>query len=157
MDRRGRKGQADLTKTHPQLIGEWDFARNEGLQPEDVSKGCEQQVWWVCSKGHSYKARIFARAAGTQCPYCTGKSVLAGFNDLATTDPDLAGEWYAPLNGQVTPETVSRGSHRKVWWRCREGHVWQAAVYSRTRACAAGCPYCAGKLPSAAELPMTAK
>ena len=35
---------------------------------------------------------------------------------------------------------------KKVWWRCTNGHDWQASVVSRSRG--KGCPYCAGKLVS---------
>ena len=31
-----------------------------------------------------------------------------------------------------TPDMVTAGSHKKVWWQCHAGHVWQATVYSRT-------------------------
>ena len=39
-----------------------------------------------------------------------------------------------PLNGGLTPQMVTVGSHQKVWWVCSEGHVWKAVVYSRTGA-----------------------
>lgn len=43
--------------------------------------------------GHSWRTVIAARTmAGTDCPYCTGKKVLTGFNDLDTLDPKLAEE-----------------------------------------------------------------
>ena len=38
------------------------------------------------------------------------------------------------------------GSHKKVWWRCSENHVWKAVVYSRTSDKRCGCPVCAGKV-----------
>lgn len=39
----------------------------------------------------------------TRCPYCTGRKVLAGFNDLASLFPKLAKEWDAELNGAAAP------------------------------------------------------
>ncbi len=138
-------GETDLATTHPLLAAEWDYVKNGALRPEDVTHGSVKAVWWRCPKGHSYKARIFSRTSGTKCPYCTGKKTLAGFNDLATTDPDVAAQWYYPLNEGLSPRQVSRGSHKKGWWQCKEGHVWQAAVYSRTRERASDCPVCAGK------------
>lgn len=41
---------------------------------------------------------------------------------------------------------VTLGSHKKVWWRCGDGHVWKAAIFSRTGRQKCGCPICAGKL-----------
>ncbi len=81
---------------------------------------------------------------GNRCPVCTGKKVLVGFNDLATTDPIIAEEWDEEKNGDLTPERVTAGSPRKVWWICRNGHEWEATIASRTKI-GAGCPYCAGK------------
>ena len=78
------------------------------------------------------------------CPYCAGKKVLAGFNDLATTEPEIAAQWHPALNGALTPRMVTAGSHKKVWWLCAEGHVWKAAIYSRTGKQRRGCPVCSG-------------
>ncbi|MFR8347583.1 MAG: zinc-ribbon domain-containing protein, partial [Mediterraneibacter gnavus] len=33
------------------------------------------------------------------------------------------------------------GSHKKVIWRCKKGHEWEAVVKSRTIN-KTGCPYC---------------
>ncbi len=54
----------------------------------------------------------------------------------------LLREWNPVRNGTLTPDSVSYGSKRRVWWRCGKGHEWQAAVYSRTKG--SGCPVCAG-------------
>ncbi|MEE0067677.1 MAG: zinc-ribbon domain-containing protein [Evtepia gabavorous] len=85
-------------------------------------------------------------ARGSDCPYCAGRKVLAGFNDLATRYPELAQTWDPVLNGALTPAMVTPGSHKKVWWRCPENHVWKAVVYSRTSDKRCGCPVCAGKV-----------
>ena len=61
-------------------------------------------------------------------------------------DPTLLYQWDSERNDANTPQTVSYGSKKKMWWRCKEGHVWQASVYSRAGN-GAGCPYCAGKFP----------
>ena len=53
---------------------------------------------------------------------------------------------FPTLNGALTPEMVTAGSHKKVWWQCREGHVWKAVVYSRTGPKKCGCPVCAGRV-----------
>lgn len=58
--------------------------------------------------------------------------VQKGFNDLAAKAPDVAAQWHPTLNGNLTPEMVTSGSHRRVWWQCPLGHTWKAFVYSRT-------------------------
>lgn len=57
---------------------------------------------------------------------------------------NLLREWDAELNGDLTPQAVSHGSTREVWWRCEKGHFWRSPIRfqsGRER----GCPYCANK------------
>ena len=129
----------------PELAAQWDREKNRALTPQQVTITSNRKVWWRCEKGHSYPAVIASRTNGSGCPYCTGKKVLAGFNDLATLEPKIAAEWHPTLNGALTSQMVSTGSRKKVWWECPLGHVWKAAVYPRTGAKKCGCPVCAGK------------
>lgn len=140
-------GETDLASTFPELAACWDRERNGALTPDRLLPSSHEKVWWRCEAGHSYQAAVFSRTRrkGSGCPYCTGKKVLPGFNDLAAKRPELAGEWYQPLNGALSPTEVSPGSNKKVWWQCSEGHVWQAAVYSRARDRGTGCPICTGR------------
>ena len=144
----GRKVMSDfndLASVNPSLAAQWDSEKNAPLKPERVSVGSHRSVWWRCESGHSWRAVIRSRSAGCGCPYCTNKKVLAGFNDLATVEPRIAAEWHPTLNGALTPEMVTAGSTRRVWWECPLGHVWKAVIYSRTGAKKCGCPICAGK------------
>jgi hypothetical protein len=52
-------------------------------------------------------------------------------DSLLIKNPILSQEWHPTLNGDLKPEHVSCGSDKKVWWTCKEGHVWSASVYSR--------------------------
>ena len=93
--------------------------------PTQVISGTRRKVWWRCPKGHSYRAVIAQRVQrGGGCPYCANRKVLPGFNDLATAAPLVAKQWHETLNGALTPEMVTAGSHKKVWWQCSCGHVW---------------------------------
>ena len=142
--KRALPGRTDLATTHPWLLAEWDAAKNE-LPPTGVSAGSHKPIWWRCARGHSWQAAPYSRAKGAGCPYCTNRRILVGFNDLAATHPGLAKEWDTARNLPLTPEEVTFGSNRRVWWRCPRGHVWRAAVFSRTRKKAAGCPVCNGR------------
>ena len=147
-------GETDLATRYPKLASQWDREKNSA-DPNRILPGSHEKVWWKCEKGHSWKAAPFSRTKekGSGCPYCTGRTVLAGFNDLQTLRPRLAEEWYQPLNGPLRPSDVTLGSNKKAWWRCEEGHVWQAAVYSRTRTRASRCPVCTGMI----KIPRTQK
>ena len=135
------RGETDLATTHPELVAEWDYEKNE-LTPQDVSKGMSKAMWWKCSLGHSYRQKIYSRIAGNGCPYCSGNKVLAGFNDLATTNPEMLLDWDYEKN-KIEPTAINRGSHRKLWWKCEKGHSYDAEPYAR--AAGNGCPYCAGR------------
>lgn len=60
---------------------------------------------------------------------------------------ELLAQWHPVKNGDQTPEKITSGSQKKVWWRCSDGHEWKAVIYSRTGAQKCGCPVCAGKTP----------
>lgn len=57
--------------------------------------------------------------------------------------PEIAAEWHPTKNGTITPDDVTPGSPKKMWWICQKGHEWQAAISDRVRG--SGCPYCSGK------------
>lgn len=57
---------------------------------------------------------------------------------------DLLAQWDNLKNLPLTPKNVTRGSSRKIWWICENGHHWAAAPYSRVSQ-NSGCPVCAGK------------
>lgn len=140
------KGFNDLITINPTVAAEWNHERNSGLTPADVTAGSEKRVWWKCALGHEWQASIENRALkGNACPYCSGRKALAGFNDLQTLYPDVAGEWCEELNVDVRADEIRPGSGLKVWWKCSAGHTWQARVFSRTSKKGAGCPVCAGR------------
>ena len=141
-------GYNDLTTLFPAVAAEWHPTKNGNLTPSQVVSGSHQTVWWRCSLGHEWRAEIVDRTRGTNgCPYCGNKKVLAGFNDLASIEPEIAAEWHPMLNGALTPEMVTAGSNRKVWWICPDGHVWRTAISNRTNAKKrTGCPVCNGNV-----------
>ena len=79
------------------------------------------------------------------CPYCSGRKVLAGFSDLATTHPGIAAMWHPRMNRRLKPTGVQAISRKPAWWRGECGHVYQMAVRDRARAKPGYCPYCSGR------------
>lgn len=141
-------GENDLASRFPAIARQWDLEKNGGLTPEGCTAASNRRVWWTCPLGHSYRAAVGARTvSGSDCPYCAGRKVLPGFNDLATLAPAVAASWHPSLNGTLTPDMVTVGSRHKVWWICPQGHVWKAVIYSRTGEKQCGCPVCAGRHP----------
>lgn len=129
-----------LADFNPGLAAEWHPTKNGELQPGDVPPKSGRKAWWKCVKGHEWKAVIASRANGMGCPYCSNRLVDSS-NSLSTTYPAVAAEWHPDKNHPLTPEAVTFGTGRKVWWRCKKGHEWRASIPSRT-SLGTKCPYC---------------
>lgn len=59
------------------------------------------------------------------------------------TNPILAKEWNYKKNGLLNPKFITLGSRFKVWWKCSNGHEWQATIASRSNG--AKCPICSNQ------------
>ena len=130
-NRKVLSGFNDLATTNPELAREAD-----GWDPTSVTAGSHKVMSWKCQLGHSWKTEIVVRNSGFKCPYCSNYKVLVGFNDLATTHPELSRE----ADGW-DPTSVIAGSHRVMSWRCQLGHSWKAQPNNRTSS-RSGCPSC---------------
>ena len=146
----GKKASRDysLLALFPHLVEEWDYIKNKNLSPHEITPNSNKSVWWRCDKGtdHEWKAQVVSRTAGgTGCPVCAGKKVTPS-NSLKVLNPDLSKEWHIELNGELTPDMITEGSRKKVWWKCskEEDHVWSASVASRAGR-GNNCPFCAGQ------------
>ena len=134
------QGYNDLATINPALANEWNYEKNDDLKPIDVLPNSHKQVWWKCNNGHEWQAIIKSRNSGNGCPYCSNKKVLKGYNDLQTINPTLAYEWNYEMNLGLTPMDIVPNSNKKVWWKCNNGHEWQARVADRNNG--QGCPEC---------------
>ena len=70
------------------------------------------------------------------CPTCIGKVVLKGFNDLATTHPDLAKQ---AVGWDPTTFTAGSSASNKLWI-CDQGHKWKSKIAHRSDG--SNCPTC---------------
>jgi DNA-directed RNA polymerase subunit RPC12/RpoP len=132
------KGYNDLQTVNPKLAREWS-PKNK-LKPSDVSPSSNTEVLWICKNGHEWSARVADRSEGHGCPYCAGHRVWKGFNDLATTHPELVSEWSVKNKG-LSPETITYKNRTNVWWQCSKcGNEYQAVVYARAKGRI--CPFC---------------
>ena len=62
-------------------------------------------------------------------------------NSLLEKYPELAKQWSL-RNGDLTPDQISYGSNRIVWWKGPCGHEWDTSVKARTSG--EQCPICSG-------------
>lgn len=125
---------------YPLIAQEWSPKNDRG--PETYYPSSNKEVWFICSKcGNEYKKGISKRCIrGQGCSICSRYKVVAGKNDLFTTNPELKLEWDFE-NNTINPETINSSSKEKVNWICLKGHRWPAIVYSRAIN-KYGCPKC---------------
>lgn len=126
-------GFNDLETRYPEIASEWDYEKNHPMLPSGIMPGVQKKYGWICSKGHSYEASPNNRVySGTGCPYCAGKLVKAGFNDLETTNPETLKNWDYDKN-DISPNEVSAGSGKVVWWKCSKRHSWQKRIVTQVK------------------------
>ena len=60
-------------------------------------------------------------------------------NSLAAVHPELVAEW-SEKNLPLTPDSITFGSNKKVWWKGACGHEWETSVKARSNG--EKCPIC---------------
>lgn len=135
-----------LGSLNPKLAAEWHPTKNGKITPYMIMPGSNKKAEWICEDGHEWSATVNSRNQGSGCPFHPHRSnkTIDDTNCLAIVNPKLVIEWHPTKNGNLTPYDVSCGSNKKVWWKCKKGHEWQATIGSRNLGC--GCPYCSNQL-----------
>src|SRR5258708_5007092 len=131
-----RRPGAGWLSEHP-VAAEFDLASNAPVTPDQVAAMSSKKFWWRCVRDleHLWVATPNNRVGrGSGCPYCRGTRV-SDANRLSLNSPDkaLLEQWDYKANAPLTPDHLSVGSSRKVWWACAEAddHRWQATVSHR--------------------------
>lgn len=167
-------GFNDLATINPELANEWHPTKNGKLTPYDVMSNSNKKVWWLLPYdvpmdypikslrgkhfNFEWQASPNKRQNGNDCPFLSGQAIWKGFNDLATTNPNLADEWAYDLNANLSPQNVAANSSKKVWWHLsydipddyiveglRGKHIdfqWKAGIAGRNNG--NGCPFLSG-------------
>lgn len=173
------QGFNDLVTKNPQLAKEWDYEANaiehaknqrHPTRPEYITSGSTMNVYWKIKNVNpetrnkipyfKWRATVKNRNRGHKCPFTTvvAKKVLVGFNDLATTNPELASEWDYEANAEahkknpshpLSPKHITSGSQVKAYWKiknldnltrsCFPWLKWDAVIKDRVGG--HGCPY----------------
>ena len=128
-----RKSSKSILETHPHLA-----AQAYGWNPAMQSGGTMKKLKWICQFGHIWESSCYNRTSGRNCPVCSNRKVLEGFNDLATTHPEIAKQ----ASGW-DPKKIVSGSTKKLKWICQFGHIWESSCYNRTSG--RNCPVCSNR------------
>lgn len=115
----------------PELLKEFDFKKNQNVDPYSISANSNKKIWWKCKNDHQWEQQIMNRTLyypnkKSECKVC--RSV--GFNR-----PDLIKEWDFEKNKLLglDPYQITLSSDIRVGWVCAKGHKWEGSAYSRTR------------------------
>lgn len=132
-----RVQNGSFADNYPELVSEWDFGLNT-ISPYEINNSTKKSFYWKCKKyQHSYLATTSTRIAGSGCPYCSGKKVLSGFNDIVSHNHELRDEWDFEKN-MIEPESVYYTSGKKYYWNCKYcgEEIFSAPRYHRNVGCA---------------------
>lgn len=137
-------GVNSLSTLYPNISREWNYEKNDNLNPNLVTPFSSRKVWWKCEFGHEWEAVIQSRTkSNTKCPYCSNKKLLIGFNDLKTKCPEISQDWDSTKNN-CEPYNVIFRSSKRAYWKCHLcGHEWNTYICSRTKT-NTKCPNCKG-------------
>ncbi|MFX1512464.1 MAG: zinc-ribbon domain-containing protein [Promethearchaeota archaeon] len=143
-----------LSIIHPELVKEWHPTKNGSLTPDQVSYASIKSVWWLCSRtdcDQEWETVIAYRTGkkGTGCAAYSGH-YITDKNRLSIKHPELVKEWHPTKNGSLTPDQVSYGSGKTVWWLCSKtdcNHEWKTTIQGRTSR-GRGCPACTRQIVS---------
>lgn len=144
---RPRPGES-LAEAAPAVAAEWHPTRNGDLTPERVRVGSGKLAWWRCAEcGHEWRTAVNKRGrVGIGCHKCAVarrarlRSTPKPSGSFGHKFPDAAAEWHPTLNGDLTAFDVRPASQKRVWWLCKEGHVWNVSPANRQRG--EQCPQC---------------
>lgn len=135
-------------KVYPEAARLWAYEKNCGFAPGDFSYGSSVRAWFKCPDGpdHYFQTPLSAMGRSIRneawsegCGFCNGLKVSVT-NNLKRKYPKLAKEWQLRENG-LRPDQVSYGSNKMAFWKCKEGHLWEAPICNRTTK-DSGCPKC---------------
>ena len=129
-----------LASLYPEVASEWHPTKNGNLTPHDVTFGVDLEVWWFGTCGHEWDVKVCNRTTnGHNCPYCSNQKLLIGFNDMWTTNPELASMLLNPEDGYK----CTYGSGKKVDWKCLDcGNAIKNKKISDVYYQGVSCPRC---------------
>lgn len=138
---KGQRASKDnnLITSYPEIINWWDYEKNK-LEPENYLPWSNKKVYFKCSNNHSICLLIpvFLKRVN-KCHICAKTKIATKDYNLLFIYPDLCKEWDYEKN-ELCPSKITPHSHKKVWWKCKNGHSWKATIKNRVNGTC--CPSC---------------
>ena len=126
------------------------------MTPHDFTKASGKKIKWTCLNKHEWFATITNRVLNkSKCPYCSGKktsannSIINWCQSNGEFGQQLINEWTGICDdgNHYEMTEISKGSNKKMLWKCSKGHEWYAMIANRIFH-KQGCPYCSGRITS---------
>ena len=110
-----KSGVNDLTITNPQLASE--FSPRNDKKANEVGEWQKYEVFWICPTcKQEFRREVRKMAAGfDECPICTGRVAIEGYNSLADEHPDIPFIW-SEKNDKKPTEVTSISSYDAIWY-----------------------------------------
>lgn len=102
-----------IKKTHEDFVNELK-SKNILYTPLSEYINKRTKILFRCENGHTFKCTPDSILHGCGCSVCSGRSIEIGYNDLWTTNPDIA----LCLKNKNDGYMVSFGSHKILQWIC---------------------------------------
>lgn len=119
----------------------YDYSETEYINMKTKVKiRCQKHGVFELIAGNHINPKIKAG-----CPYCAGKAVYQGENDLLSQAPEVAQYFDEEMN-QCSASEVFVKSGKKYWWNCDNGlnHKYQMKPLNKVNR-NQGCPICSGQ------------
>jgi len=142
-NKRIQTGYNTLADKNPDIAKLWSPSNR--LRPVDVFPTSPLEVLWICPDcGGEHSALIRDMVSGhAECPFCTNRRPLPGYNTLADKHPVLAAMWGT--DNDRGADSVLPDSPYEARWVCSDcGGEYDAPVRNMVDGIAE-CPYCADK------------
>lgn len=124
------------------LNKEFNTKKNK-IQPSEINLNSSKKYWWKCSIcSYEWKTLVRLRSAkGQGCYKCNHSKGIKKMNinflrtrgTVKENNLNLVLEWHKTKNGNKKPNQFTSGSKEKIWWKCKNNHVWKASIDSRAR------------------------
>ena len=122
----------DLQSVNPDLASEWNYEKNNGLTPDEVTPNSNKSIWWKCRDcGYEWKTSVSNRNnQNTGCPKCSKKKTAQALSHRViqlSSDNKVIAE-YSSLAEAEKQTGVGHGQISRVCNGKRQsagGYVWK--------------------------------
>lgn len=71
------KENGSLAEKRPEMLAKWDYEKNKGISPSEISPKSSIKVWWKCQIcGNEFYSRVIDVKSSTGCIKCRGNKYI---------------------------------------------------------------------------------